>query len=392
MPSPLAPRVSTHRRGRAPSRWLALALCAAAGACLAQPPYEVVRVDFDLPEGSEFFGNAIGADGHVVGTYIDPTDSFTFGFRWRDGEVVELPSFAGGSTPSPGLQVIPKAVDATGVVVGDQRSDGFPNSAFWYRVPTFVSGAFGWTPPDLRAVGGLSETGRVVGSAVFTEGQFVATQAVAWTLPSTTDGSATDVRQLGRFNGDGILESQAIGVSPSGEFVVGQARIAGGAPSGARWNLVTGVTRPEMVMPPSATVSSELVDVNDQGFATGTFLNPTRSGIYIVGRTATDVFEFPGLGGSNAAAAAIDSAGNIVGYATDAQGISRAVITDGDVVVDLRTRLLHHWRNYTMSEATDINDRGEILVQACCGTSCGVAVLRPALHSDDFETDAGCGP
>ncbi len=130
--------------------------------------------------------------------------------------------------------------------------------------------------------------------------------------------------------------------------------------------------------------------INDQGFAAGTFLNPTGSGIYIAGRA--EIFEFPGLGGSSAAAAAIDSAGNIVGYAEDAQEISRAVITDGDVLVDLRTRLLHRWRNYTMSEATDINDRGEILVQACCGTSCGVAVLRPALHSDDFETDSGCGP
>ncbi|MFN7551861.1 MAG: hypothetical protein ACK59M_04710 [Pseudomonadota bacterium] len=389
---PLPSRPAIDGRRRNVRRWSALALCAAAGACFAQPPYEVVRVDGDLPEGSEYFGNAIGPDGHVVGTYIEPTDEYTFGFRWRDGDVVELPSFAGGSTPSPGLQVIPKAVNATGVVVGDLRFDGFPNEAFWYSAPTFVSGAFRWTPPDLRAVNGLSENGRVVGSAVFTEGPLVATQAVAWTLPSTTDGIATDVRQLGRFVGDGILESQAIGVSPSGEYVVGQARRSVGAPAGARWNLSTGVTSPEMFMPPSAAVSSELVDVNDQGFAAGTFRNPTRSGIYIVGRTAAEVFEFPGLGGSSAAAAAIDAAGNIVGFAADAQEISRAVITDGDVLVDLRTRLLHRWRNYTMSEATDINDRGEILVQACCGTSCGVAVLRPALHSNDFETDSGCGP
>ena len=44
-----------------------------------------------------------------------------------------------------------------------------------------------------------------------------------------------------------------------------------------------------------------------------------------------------------------------------------------------------------MSGAADINDRGEILVQACCGTSCGVAVLRPALHGDSFEDNSGCG-
>lgn len=387
---PLPSRPAIDGRRRNVRRWSALALCAAASACFAQPPYEVVRVDFDLPDGSQYFGIAMGSQGHVVGTYIEPTDAYTFGFRWRNGEVVELPSFTDGSTPSPGLQVVPKAVDATGVVVGDLRFDGFPNEAFWYSAPTFVPVATGWTPPGLRAVNGLSENGRVVGSAVFTEGPRVATQAVAWTLPSATDGIATDVRQLGRFDGDGILESQAIGVSPSGEYVVGQARRSVGAPAGARWNLSTGVTSPEMFMPPSAAVSSELVDVNDQGFAAGSFLSPTRSGIYIAGRG--EIFEFPGLGGSSAAAAAIDSAGNIVGYAEDAQEVSRAVITDGDVLVDLRTRLLHRWRNYTMSEATDINDRGEILVQACCGTSCGVAVLRPALHSDDFETDSGCGP
>jgi hypothetical protein len=388
MPISFAARPSFHRRSRAPSGWLALALCGAAGACFAQPLYELVRVDVDLPVGAEYIGTAIGPDGHVVGTYIDPTDSFTLGFRWREGEVVVLPSFADGATPPPGLAVTPKSVDATGVVVGDLRSDGFPNSAFWYRAPTFVSGAVGWTPANLRAVRDLSGTGRVVGSAVFAEGMFVATQAVAWTLPSAVDGSAVDVRQLGRFVGDGILESQALGVSPSGEFVVGQARFPGGVTAGARWNLTTGMSGPVMFMPPSA-VDSALVDVNDEGFAAGTFRNSTASGIYIVGRA--EVFAFPGLGGSSAAAAAIDWEGNIVGFAADAQEISRAVISDGEVLVDLRTRLLHRWRNYTMSEATDINDRGEILVQACCDGGCGVAVLRPALHGDSFESDTGCG-
>lgn len=390
---------SDHRSSKALARHAPLAFVAAvalgaAGPSLAQTRYELVRVDVDLPEGSQYQGTALGSDGHVVGTFVPPGEEFTFGFRWRDGEVVVLPTFPEGSDPSPGLVVVPQAVDGPGMVVGDLQSEGFPDSAFWYRAPTLVSGANGWAPMDLRKINGLSETGRVVGNRVSPEGMFGAVQAVAWTLPPTIDGAAQDIRPLGNRTPSNIADSDAIGVSPDGTYVVGQARVLGVGPVGARWFLGDNPATVLTFAPPGA-VGTELVDVSNDGTAAGTVVlqtgSTTASRILVLGRTPADFFVFPGLGGSSAAAAAINEPGTVVGFATDAQEVSRAVMSENDVLVDLRTRLHHRWRNYTMSEAIDIKDRGEILVQACCGTSCGVAVLRPALPGNSFEDDTGCG-
>jgi probable HAF family extracellular repeat protein len=67
------------------------------------------------------------------------------------------------------------------------------------------------------------------------------------------------------------------------------------------------------------------------------------------------------LGGSNSAVGAINSSGVIVGFSNTGSGSSAAFIYSGGVMVDLNTLLDSSGTGWTLEDANDINDNGQIV-------------------------------
>jgi probable HAF family extracellular repeat protein len=200
------------------------------------------------------------------------------------------------------------AVTDTGLIVGElQITAGGASHAVLWR-PGVAA------PVDLGSLAGnsaaysITSQGVVVGESDNPAG---ATVAVFWTINPTTGAITAGPTALAKLNADDA-GSVALGINSSG-VIVGEAELASGATHAVRWA--------------SPAAASVVTDMGNLGF--------------------------------NSSAAAINTAGNIAAWNSDAGGPAVARYAAGGANPKTFTRLLED--NATFSQAYDINDQGTVV-------------------------------
>nr|MBA3483647.1 hypothetical protein [Pirellulales bacterium] len=241
--------------------------------------------------------------------------------------------------------------------------------------PTTPNGASG-TLNDLGALGGtysvgtgINNSGQVVGSAYTTED--AALHAFLWT-PTTPNGVSGTMNDLGTLGG---THSSGYGVNASGQ-IAGQSQTTGDAAyhaflydgDGALHDLGTF----------GGTLSAG-IGINAGGQVTG-FSSTT-------GNAARHAFLYDGtmhdlgtLGGTDSLGSAINAVGQVTGYSLTTGGAYHAFLyTSGSGMVDLNT-LIDPLLGWELSNATAVNDGGQIAGYGIIGGQTHAFLLTPVLE------------
>lgn len=140
---------------------------------------------------------------------------------------------------------------------------------------------------------------------------------------------------------------------------------------------------------PGADDPAEPRDINDAGDVTGMF--DGRRGFEACLWSLGQLVEMGTLGGTTSQGLAINRHGQVVGYAHDAEGQSRAFLWHGCQMLDLNTLLTSN-PGWLLTSAEDINDRGEIVGEGLRTDGLGdrhrrAFLLRPSADSPVFPRD-----
>lgn len=276
-----------------------------------------------MPESPSINSGAVSINdsGHVLG-FTTGGDSFVY----NNGSVnwLSIPRYSS-----------PNGINANGVVVGNSAGRGF----VYNNGATQFLGGFSGSPYSSRAAG-INDAGQVVGSAWNTQGTQRAT--------IISNGSLVD---LGNLMLNGYSAGNAI--NNSGQ-VTGEAQ----TPYGGH----AFITRNgEMVdLGAFAWGVSRGWAINDIGQVAGTsFVTNNEKHAFIT--TLEDKMIDIGLSGYNSEALGINNAGQAVGYFGDNFGGSkRAFVTLNGVMTDLNTLIAANI-GWTLMEAYDVNNSGQIV-------------------------------
>lgn len=276
-----------------------------------------------MPESPSINSGAVSINdsGHVLG-FTTGGDSFVY----NNGTVnwLSIPRYSS-----------PNGINANGVVVGNSAGRGF----VYNNGATQFLGGFSGSPYSSRAAG-INDAGQVVGSAWNTQGTQRAT--------IISNGSLVD---LGNLMLNGYSAGNAI--NNSGQ-VTGEAQ----TPYGGH----AFITRNgEMVdLGAFAWGVSRGWAINDIGQVAGTsFVTNNEKHAFIT--TLEDNMIDIGLSGYSSEALGINNAGQAVGYFGDNFGGSkRAFVTLNGVMTDLNTLIAANI-GWTLMEAYDVNNSGQIV-------------------------------
>ncbi|MDB5425132.1 MAG: hypothetical protein JWQ29_2548 [Phenylobacterium sp.] len=279
----------------------------------------------DLPGGSDrSVANAINDAGQIAGE--SNIAGAGRGFRWSNGTMEQLGTFATDPTATNRGQ----AINASGQIAGTGVISGHIVGVLWT----------GATPQAISLSSqalGVNDAGTVVGIG---SGPFIFQGGSYAGLPNATGGCCL---------------SQAYAINNSG-VVVG----AGTTSSGDRALVWSGGALSLLANAPGALYSNATA-INDAGLIAGQTY--TSGGVFAstwLGASVTLLADLAG-GGVNSQAFGINETGAVVGFSQGAFG-QRATLWNGGNVVDLNT--LIDPSDWVLSEAKDINNKGQIVGQA----------------------------
>lgn len=324
-----------------------LAVALAAPAFATPPQFTAVELASypGAPPGPDnYIALGLGPGGTVAGTAVPR------GMLWAPTGVITIPSLGGPTS-------IAASVNASRAVAGWATNAAGDPHAFLYSDSRVT---------DLGTLGGRGSWAFAINNAGLIVGQSdtpSASHAFSW-----SSGVMTDLGSL-----PGRRDSSAAAVNASGRIVGNAYR----SDTDSRAFVYANHAMTDLGLPPWASTSdwTAAFDINDAGLivgATGDFDNPSgdRGFIYSNG-------QWTNLGllhGQSTLAAAINNAGDVVGYSDHAFLYSHATMYD-------LTALAIPGIRGTLDSALDINNAGQILVHSLETYSGGIAghyyVLTP---------------
>lgn len=319
----------------------------------APPGYQIADLGV-LPGDGVSSASALNSKGQVVGSSISPT-GISHAFLYSGSGLIGLGTLPGGTTAQA------SGINTAGQVVGvSDTSAGF-NHAFLYSNGMMQD--LGVLPGDtLSYATGINSQGQVAGYS-----QIPPPSPVPENLtPSPTHAfvyTGTALTGLGALPGD--ASSFAFAINDQGQ--VAGASFTSSGPE--RAFLSTGGVLKDLGTP--SGMYSSATGVNSKGQVVGTtgvFVpaqappvpssTPQYAFLYS-GTTPVSLGTLPG--DTDSVADAVNDSGQVVGRSSGA-GVDRAFLYSNGVMKDL-TSLLPAGSGWTLTEATEINNTGQI-----CGT------------------------
>ena len=292
--------------------------------------------------------------GQVVGHAILTSNYANINaFLWQSGSMQDLGSLGGRDS-------LATAINDAGQVVGWAGTENYGSHAFLWQ-----SGSM----QDLGTLGGtysvafdINAAGQVVGAAN-TSG-YAPNHAFLW-----QSGSMQDLGTLGG------TDSAALGINAAGQ-VVGQAFTSGDATyhaflwqSGNMQDLGT-----------LGGKSSTALDINDTGQVVGG-AGTQNYGSHAFLWQSGNMQDLGTLGGTSVARG-INAAGQVVGYSyTDVA--QHAFLWQSGSMTDLNS-LIDPLSGWTITDAFDINDLGQIVASGCSTGGCTAVLLTPVPEPETY--------
>jgi probable HAF family extracellular repeat protein len=351
----------------AAARWLALATAWVAGSVAAALP-SYVAVPLGTLGGGASSPSSINESGQVAGSsYLpnrDPTipayipgNSLWRAFVHTNGVMRDL-GMPEGTLSS-----------ATGINAKGQMS-AFVVGTGAFMISDGVAVRIG--PQDAadntRALG-INDAGQVTG--YFASAQGVAVHAFVY-----AGGVFTDIHSLGNHT--------------SGAAINARGDVTGMASFGPNVNAVDHqhaflYSNGTMVVLGEYGVGMSYGSaINDRGDVAGDLWLPGREGIQAFLYAEGAMRDLGTLGGEDSAAFGINNLGQVVGASTIADGSYRAFLHDGTKMVDINTLVVSGLDGAVLTQAFDINDKGQIVVTA----SLGIGIAQ-AFRLDPLPANGG---
>ncbi len=322
--------------------WTVAVVAAGLASLTAAPKYAVT--DLGSLGGTQSNATAINSKGQVVGRSKTTGDASVRAFRFLSGNLTDLGTLGGTSSEATGL-------NSAGKIVGFSTNSG--NAT---RAMLFSSGI----RFDLGTLGGSNSSARGINSSGLVVGESQTANNTA-TRAFTADTSVLPAQMvdLGSLGG---TNSYATAVNNSGR-IAGYSQIAGDT-----------AVRAFRYTPEIPGTPAIMRDLRTLG-GTNSYAAAINASSKVVGRSqvagdgATRAFLFVGgnltdlgtLGGTNSSAKAINVNDAIVG-SSDISGdiATHAFLYADGVMVDLNT-LIPATSGWTLTDATGINDDGQIV-------------------------------
>lgn len=291
-------------------------------------------------------GISVNDLGHVVGSGTDARSRRAF--TYVDGTYSVLENFGGAD--------LGNDINSAGQVTGSASdpSQGRGRQAFLYSNGTTTNlGTFG----GATSVGtAINEHGHVAGYADLAQ-RFV-THAFLY-----KDGAMQDLGTLGGNT------SRAYGINSHGA-VVGFSSMADGS-----WHSFVYANGGMRALSMFDGLESWAQGINDDGVIVGYAF--TEDGERAYRHVDGVAYDLGTLGGRSTGAFALNNSGTIVGYSTLESGEGAGFIWENGKMYDLNN-LIGRDLGWTITEAFDINARGQVLVQACHAVNgCNSLLLTP---------------
>ncbi len=367
-----------------PLRLLALCVVAAGFEATAFGQF-YTAADLGYPYDSYSESHGLNDAGNVVGEYEIINFPTVNGFIYTNGVRTDL-GFLYGSP-----YAVASGINATNEVVGESNAGGNTHAFKW------VNG----TMSDLGTLWGTNQFGTYSSAhAVNRSGQVVGESNVSLTQQNTIYAVLWDggtIKSLGALAGG---YSSAFGINSAG-VVVGNTDVRQTGVTNLHAFVYTNSTSgmKDLGTLPGGDDYSAAFGINDSSVIVGeSNTSVSGSGVtnthaFVYTNAASGMVDLGTLpGGTISSASAINSLGQIVGYSTDANGNTCAVIFTGSGVINLNNYIPPDSAFTNLSSADAINDAGQIAgsgfladgsYHAYLLTPAGpliVAITNPAAH------------
>lgn len=313
----------------------------------SQPVYNLTDLGYPYDSYSE--AHAINSFGSVVGEYGTTNSMNAAGFVYRNGVRTDLGSLAGAPYAAA------YGINATNQVVGESGAAKTHGFEWTNGAMTDLGTLWGATfPGTYSSAHAVNESGQIVGESNASLAEQGTIYAVIW--------SGGTIRSLGALAGN---YSAAFGINAIG-VIVGNSDVSQNGVTNLHafvyTNSLSGMR--DLGTLPGGDDYSAAFAINDSGVIVGES-NTSVSGS---GVTNTHAFVFQNgvmadlgtLGGSFSSASAINNHGQVVGYAGDSNGTSRAFFYNGATMVNLNDLIPPGSAFTNLSSADAINDSGQI--------------------------------
>jgi probable HAF family extracellular repeat protein len=321
--------------------------------------------------------------------YLSPAYAATVGVRaylidLNTKEATPLENF-GGSWD------IPFAINEAGQVAGASRTPP-PSQFHAFVTGSNASGIIDLGPGEAH---GINDAGQVVGRTKTDQPFITGPNGSGITLLDALAASADGINNSGQVvgtlftssgenhafitgpNGAGITDLGTMGgISSSANGINDEGQVVGGYETGERLfhAFVTGPDGVGMTDLGTLTgISSSAVAINSAGQIVGTFLTAEHQPhAFFAGPNGEGITDLGTLGGISSAALGINDAGQVVGafHASSAEnhgaGENHAFITgpNGVGMTDLNLLIPHPGPVFLWTQAHDINNHGQVIVEA----------------------------
>lgn len=325
-----------------------LAALAAGAAVLAAPP-QYTATPIPTPAGRNSQATAINAHGDVAG-WTSSRNVSTDGqaYLFSLGAVRALGTLGGATSYAQDVNDNRVVVGISSPAAGQERPFVHANGAMTALLPP------GATSGSAQA---LNNAGDVVGTFVDGAGVrsgFLSTGGQFSTLPSLGGGGTNPFavnasRQVAGFSRNAANEVR--GFLSSGGGITDLGTLGG--------NTVIAV------------------DMNDAGDVVGYSSTPASNAIAFLWG-AGQMQPLGTLGGATSAANGVNANGVIVGTSTNAAGAGRAFVHVDNAMTDLNTLVVSGLQGAVLTDAIDVNDRGQVVAQSCArALDCRTFRLEP---------------
>jgi probable HAF family extracellular repeat protein len=303
--------------------------------------------------GATSEGTAINAAGDVTGNSRTPTGLYAF--IYSGGTMHNLGAIGSGTATRSFGRAINDAGDVTGWVFNCSPFCG--SHGFLYS-----GGRMTQLPPIFTSsIGhGINNAGQIAGEA---EDVFPVSPRYAFIYLAGT------MTRLGTLGG---TTSRAHGINGVGQ-VAGVADLAGNARHHAF--LYSGGTMQDLGTLGGASSTGYAINASGQVTGVSDISGNARQHAFLYsGGTMADLGT---LGGITSTGFALDSSGRVAGTSTAADGRSLAFLHANGVMYDLNALVVSGLGGAMLTEARAINDRGQIVANACGTAGCLAYRLEP---------------
>jgi probable HAF family extracellular repeat protein len=305
--------------------------------------------DLGAVGGTSSESRGMNGSGDVVGDYDPGLGAYMRAFYYHNGLNVSLPTVSGP-------YAIANAINHANQIVGESSVGGSGGPGFDIHAFFYTNGS----AADLGTLGGNYAGGYSSARAINQGGDIVGESTVSAANKSSIHamlyrgGAKTD---LGALGGD---YSSANGINASG-LIVGETDVVLQGTTNIHAFVYTNGTMIDLDTLPGGTYSSARA-INDSGVIVGESEvlvsgSPNLHAFVYRNGIMTDIGTF---GGDSSSANAVNSAGDVVGYAYEPNGVSDAFLYRGSGLIRLSSLISPNsgWTNLTI--AAGINDLGQI--------------------------------